>query len=125
MRCCAWRRARTSAPCWWRPRTRRRRASSGSPTTCSCTAPSVGRLRPPSCAARQSLLPIGMTQAEGDFRRGDVIAIRDGAGRELARGLANYSSSEARLLCAGRPATSKSCWATAAGRRWCTGTTWC
>ncbi len=47
----------------------------------------------------KSLLPIGMTQAEGDFSRGDVIAIRDGAGRELARGLANYSSSEARLLC--------------------------
>jgi glutamate 5-kinase len=47
----------------------------------------------------KSLLPIGMTQADGDFSRGDVIAIRDGAGRELARGLANYSSSEARLLC--------------------------
>ncbi len=47
----------------------------------------------------KSLLPIGMTQAEGDFSRGDVIAIRDGAGRELARGLANSSSSEARLLC--------------------------
>ena len=47
----------------------------------------------------KSLLPIGMTQVEGDFSRGDVIAIRDGAGRELARGLANYASAEARLLC--------------------------
>ena len=30
--------------------------------------------------------------------RGDVIAVRDGSGRELARGLANYSAAEARLI---------------------------
>jgi glutamate 5-kinase len=47
----------------------------------------------------KSLLPIGMVLVEGDFSRGDVIAVRDGAGVEVARGLANYSSSEARLLC--------------------------
>jgi glutamate 5-kinase len=47
----------------------------------------------------KSLLPIGMTGVEGEFSRGDVIAIRDAAGLELARGLANYSSAEARLLC--------------------------
>jgi glutamate 5-kinase len=47
----------------------------------------------------KSLLPIGMVQVEGDFARGDVIAVRDPAGGEIARGLANYSSSEARLLC--------------------------
>ena len=47
----------------------------------------------------KSLLPIGMVQVEGDFSRGDVIAVRDGAGAEIARGLANYSSREARLLC--------------------------
>ncbi|MDO9250035.1 MAG: glutamate 5-kinase [Hydrogenophaga sp.] len=47
----------------------------------------------------KSLLPIGMTAVEGDFSRGDVIAVRDGAGQEIARGLANYASSEARLLC--------------------------
>jgi glutamate 5-kinase len=47
----------------------------------------------------KSLLPIGMVQVEGDFSRGDVIAVRDGTGFEIARGLANYSSSEARLLC--------------------------
>jgi len=49
--------------------------------------------------AGKSLLPVGMTAVEGAFSRGEVIAIRDGTGRELARGLANYSSSEARLLC--------------------------
>jgi len=47
----------------------------------------------------KSLLPIGMTAVDGEFSRGDVIAIRDEQGAELARGLANYSSAEARLLC--------------------------
>ncbi len=46
-----------------------------------------------------SLLPIGMTAVEGDFSRGDVIAIRDPQGLEIARGLANYASTEARLIC--------------------------
>ena len=47
----------------------------------------------------KSLLPIGMTGVAGDFSRGDVIAIRDEQGAEIARGLANYASAEARLLC--------------------------
>ncbi len=47
----------------------------------------------------KSLLPIGMTGVDGEFSRGDVIAVRDLAGVELARGLSNYSSVEARLLC--------------------------
>jgi glutamate 5-kinase len=47
----------------------------------------------------KSLLPIGMTAVEGDFSRGEVIAIRDPRGSEIARGLANYASAEARLLC--------------------------
>jgi glutamate 5-kinase len=46
-----------------------------------------------------SLLPIGMTGVEGEFSRGDVIAIRDPQGVEVARGLANYASAEARLIC--------------------------
>ncbi len=47
----------------------------------------------------KSLLPIGMTAVEGEFSRGDVLAVRDSSGIELARGLANYPSYEARLLC--------------------------
>ena len=47
----------------------------------------------------KSLLPIGMTAVSGDFSRGEVIAIVDGKGQEVARGLANYASAEARLLC--------------------------
>jgi glutamate 5-kinase len=52
----------------------------------------------------KSLLPIGMTAVEGDFSRGDVIAIRSPSGQEIARGLANYASAEARLICR-RPST--------------------
>ena len=47
----------------------------------------------------KSLLPIGMVKVDGDFSRGDVIGVVDGEGREIARGLANYASTEARLLC--------------------------
>jgi glutamate 5-kinase len=46
----------------------------------------------------KSLLPIGVTAVEGEFARGDVIAVRDGAGAEIARGLANYSAAETRLI---------------------------
>jgi len=46
----------------------------------------------------KSLLPIGMVEVQGEFVRGDVIAVRSQAGAEIARGLANYASSEARLI---------------------------
>jgi glutamate 5-kinase len=46
----------------------------------------------------KSLLPIGVTRVDGEFHRGDVIAVRDESGAEVARGLANYSSAEARLI---------------------------
>jgi glutamate 5-kinase len=52
----------------------------------------------------KSLLPIGITEVQGEFVRGDVIAVRDASGHELARGLANYSSAEARLI-ARRPSS--------------------
>ncbi len=54
--------------------------------------------------AGKSLLPIGVVEVRGEFHRGDVIAVRSADGVELARGLANYSSSEARLI-ARRPST--------------------
>jgi len=46
-----------------------------------------------------SLLPIGMLGVEGEFSRGEVVLIKDMQGVEVARGLANYASAEARLLC--------------------------
>ena len=50
-------------------------------------------------AEDKSLLPIGMTSVQGKFARGDVIAIKAPDGLEIARGLANYASAEARLIC--------------------------
>ncbi|WP_341907262.1 glutamate 5-kinase [Polaromonas sp. YR568] len=47
----------------------------------------------------KSLLPIGMMSVQGEFSRGDVIAVLDTEGTEIARGLANYSSAEARMIC--------------------------
>ena len=47
----------------------------------------------------KSLLPIGMQSVQGEFSRGDIIAICDENGKAFARGLANYASAEARLLC--------------------------
>ncbi|NLC23824.1 MAG: glutamate 5-kinase [Oxalobacter sp.] len=46
----------------------------------------------------KSLLPIGVTEIRGDFRRGEVIACFDESGREIARGLSNYSSSDAQRI---------------------------
>jgi glutamate 5-kinase len=46
----------------------------------------------------RSLLPIGVVEVSGEFERGEAVAIRDPGGREIARGLINYSSSEARLI---------------------------
>jgi glutamate 5-kinase len=46
----------------------------------------------------KSLLPIGVVEVHGEFRRGDVIAVCSALGAEIARGLANYSSAEARLI---------------------------
>lgn len=47
------------------------------------------------CNEGKSLLPVGVTAVEGHFERGDVVACVDEQGKELARGLVNYSSSEA------------------------------
>jgi glutamate 5-kinase len=46
----------------------------------------------------KSLLPVGVTEVRGEFQRGEVVACLDPDGREVARGLANYSSSEARQI---------------------------
>ena len=43
----------------------------------------------------KSLLPVGVQQIEGTFGKGDVVAIFDANGIELARGLINYSADDA------------------------------
>ena len=49
----------------------------------------------------KSLLPVGVIEVLGNFRRGDVVTLVDAQGRELGRGLAEYSFDEAKQL-AGR-----------------------
>ena len=49
-------------------------------------------------AAGKSLLPAGVTAAEGDFGRGDLVAVRDAGGQEIARGLCAYGGDDARAI---------------------------
>ena len=53
----------------------------------------------------KSLLPVGVVEVLGNFRRGDVVTLVDSRGRELGRGLAEYSFEEASQL-AGRQSES-------------------
>jgi len=46
----------------------------------------------------KSLLPVGVSSAEGNFERGEVVSCLDESGREIARGLVNYSHAETRLI---------------------------
>ena len=46
----------------------------------------------------KSLLPVGVIEVIGNFRRGDVVTLVDSRGNELGRGLAEYSSEEAERL---------------------------
>jgi glutamate 5-kinase len=46
----------------------------------------------------KSLLPVGLTRVTGDFARGDAVRLVAESGTELGRGLAAYSSDEARAI---------------------------
>ena len=60
----------------------------------------AGRLTLDAGAARaltrdgKSLLPIGVIACDGNFERGEIVGCIDPDGREIARGLINYSASE-------------------------------
>jgi glutamate 5-kinase len=64
----------------------------------------AGRLRLDGGAVRalvrdgKSLLPIGVVEVSGEFQRGEVVGCADPEGREVARGLVNYSSEETRKI---------------------------
>ena len=49
-------------------------------------------------AGGKSLLPIGVKAVEGEFERGAVVACVAPDGREIARGLVNYSAAESRRI---------------------------
>ncbi len=46
----------------------------------------------------KSLLPSGIVSVDGNFQPGDMVIIEDENGRELARGLVNYSADELRKI---------------------------
>jgi len=46
------------------------------------------------CEQRRSLLPAGVREVSGSFKRGDAVAITDGDGRRIACGIANYGADE-------------------------------
>jgi glutamate 5-kinase len=46
----------------------------------------------------KSLLPVGVKQVIGSFERGELVSCCTDNGEELARGLVNYSSNDARLI---------------------------
>ncbi len=46
----------------------------------------------------RSLLPVGVTAVRGGFGRGELVACHDPQGREVARGLVNYSAEESDKL---------------------------
>jgi glutamate 5-kinase len=64
----------------------------------------TGRLRLDAGAVKalvrdgKSLLPIGVVEVSGEFDRGAVVGCLDPQGREVARGLVNYSAAEARQI---------------------------
>jgi glutamate 5-kinase len=46
----------------------------------------------------KSLLPVGVTKIDGQFQRGDVVRILSSGGKEIGRGLTEYSSNDAATL---------------------------
>ena len=46
----------------------------------------------------KSLLPVGVKAVQGGFRRGEMVVCVAPDGREIARGLANYSAAEAQKI---------------------------
>ncbi|MFH1085549.1 MAG: glutamate 5-kinase [Chloroflexota bacterium] len=52
----------------------------------------------------RSLLPVGIVSIAGEFDRGAIVNVRDPGGKEIARGLANYSSRELAAILGARGA---------------------
>jgi glutamate 5-kinase len=46
-----------------------------------------------------SLLPVGVTTVEGEFKRGETLSIVGPEGREIAHGMSSYDSADLRKLC--------------------------
>ncbi len=93
-----------AARCSWflpeaSPLSARKRWIKGSLKTAGTLTVDDGAVR--ALSAGKSLLPAGITAIEGDFKRGDVVDVKDRVGRTLARGLVAYAAEDARRI-AGR-----------------------
>ena len=45
-----------------------------------------------------SLLPVGVTSVSGEFQRGELLMVESAEGEEIARGLANYGTSDVKQI---------------------------
>ena len=54
----------------------------------------VNKLR----SSGSSLLPVGVIRVDGDFKRGELVVCLGPSGKEIARGLVNYSAAEAEKI---------------------------
>ena len=81
-----------------------RRISSRKSWLASATTPQgvvrvdAGARRALLSAEGRSLLPSGVKAVEGEFDSGDVLAVYDESGTEIARGISNFSSAELRRI---------------------------
>ncbi|MDA0998363.1 MAG: glutamate 5-kinase [Proteobacteria bacterium] len=78
------------------PRTARKEWIAGSLKAVGGLTVDAGAAR--ALASGKSLLPAGVIAVEGKFERGDAVAIRNGDGREIGRGLSAYSSADAKRI---------------------------
>jgi glutamate 5-kinase len=46
----------------------------------------------------KSLLAVGVSTVDGEFRRGEIVSCLDVSGQEIARGLVNYNADETRMI---------------------------
>ncbi len=95
------------APCTWflppaEPRTARKRWIAGSLKPSGVLVIDDGAVA--ALARGTSLLPAGVVAVEGEFERGDPVAIRDRSGRHLGCGLSAYSAEDARRIAGHRSA---------------------
>jgi glutamate 5-kinase len=81
------------------PLSARKKWIKGSLKTSGALIVDDGAVRALSCG--KSLLPAGVTAIDGEFKRGDVVDVKDRGGRLLARGLVAYAADDARRI-AGR-----------------------
>ena len=95
------------APCTWflpsaEPLTARKRWIAGHLNVCGALTVDDGALA--ALGKGKSLLPAGVVAVEGEFCRGDAVAVQDRQGREVARGLSAYAADDARRIVGRRTA---------------------